>query len=342
MFHGGTHQLADLGNKVVTQVLTFYMVHTSIWRYYCYFIHSYYLPFSFSDRVRLVLSQLVLKGSLVLSFDSSAALDMSGVALLTMLIHAEMVQPADIYQFFNLTSLAVRNCSQVAVATVLDSEPDPAVSVIASTTDSMPKAAENDNNSTGVLHKSILSTVTQDVSPNVTSGLITVSDSSAFWSDVWSFLSSCWDVLADILHRLGQILVNPQPTAPFVVVAFASLLCLLVLCYLFWQLLRNLYRLTTWLCCLCRPQVHDDLPPPAPQQSADPDLELANLDQAFIGIAQEQPPFAMDLQVEVEAVPESAAPLAVPEDFHYIPAPPPPPPPSSPSKSFATSMTTTV
>ena len=318
-------------------------------------LHSYYLPSSsYSDRVRLVLSQLVLKGSLVLSFDSSAVLDVSGLALLTMLIHAEMVQPADIYQFLNLTSLAVRNCSQVVAPTIIDSEPNP---VIASAADSAPDVSENDNNSTGVLHKQ--SIVTQDDSLNVTSGLATqeaglnatsglaaLSDSSAFWSDVWSFLSSCWEVLASVLHQLGQILMDPQPSAPFAVVALTTILCLLVFLYLFWRLIRNLYRLMKWLCCLCRPLVPDDLPPPSPQPSANPspqpsanpDLELANLDRALGVLDQEQPPFAMDLQVEVGPTPGSAsppAPLAMSEDFQYVPAPPAPPPPS-PSKSFVT------
>ena len=333
-------------------------------------LHSYYLPSSsYSDRVRLVLSQLVLKGSLVLSFDSSAVLDVSGLALLTMLIHAEMVQPTDIYQFLNLTSLAVRNCSPVVAPTIIDSEPNP---VIASAADSAPDVSGNDNNSTGVLHKQLPSIVTQDDGLNVTSdidtqeagfnvtsgiatqeaglnatsGLAALSDSSAFWSDVWFFLSSCWEVLASVLHQLGQILMDPQPSAPFAVVALTTILCLLVFLYLFWRLIRNLYRLMKWLCCLCRPLVPDDLPPPSPQPSANPspqpsanpDLELANLDRALGVLDQEQPPFAMDLQVEVGPTPGPAstpAPLAMSEDFQYVPAPPAPPPPS-PSKSFVT------
>ena len=147
-------------------------------------------------------------------------------------------------------------------------------------------------------------------------------------------------MLANVLHQLGQILMDPQPSAPFVVVALTTVLCLLVFFYLFWRLIRNLYRLMKWLCCLCRPLVPDDLPPPSPQPSADPDLELANLDRALNGLDQEQPPFAMDLQVEVGPAPgsdSSPAPLAISEDFQYVPAPPAPPPPS-PSKSFVTTM----
>ena len=314
------------------------MVHTSIGNFTVILFLRSPSYFSFSDRIRLLLTKLVLKGSLVLSFDSSAVLDMSGVALLTMLIHAEMVKPADVYQFLNLTTLAARNCSQVIVATVIDSEPDSAGHVNATATDSALNLTENVHNSTDVLRKSLSSTVIQGTNPNVTSDLTNASDYNAFWSDVWSFLSSCWDVLADILHQLGQVLMDPQPTAPFVVVALTSLLCFLAFCYLLWRFIRNLYRLMKWLCCLCRPQVSDDLPPPAAQQTSDPDLELANLSQAFVNIAQEQPPFSMDLQVEVEAANESdpPAPLAVPEEFHYIPAPPPPP--SSPSMSIATTM----
>ena len=286
----------------------------------------------------------MLKGSLALSFDSSAVLDMSGVALITMLIHAEMVTPADVYQFLNLTTLAARNCSQVIVPSVINSEPDSVDRNVTSVAGSSSNLAEHEHNSTDVLnstdvhHQSLPSTVIPGVNVNVTSDLTQSSDSNAFWSDVLSFLSGFWDVLADILHQLGQVLIDPQPSAPFVVVALTSFLCLLVLCCLLWRCLRNLYRFLKWLCCLCRPQASDDLPPPAPQQpDADPGLELAALDHAFANIAQEQPPFAMDLQVEAAAEPAPPAPLAASEEFDYIPAPPPPPP-SSPSKSFATTM----
>ena len=286
----------------------------------------------------------MLKGSLALSFDSSAVLDMSGVALITMLIHAEMVTPDDVYQFLNLTTLATRNCSQVIVPSVINSEPDSVDRNVTSVAGSSSNLAEHEHNSTDVLnstdvhHQSLPSTVIPGVNVNVTSDLTQSSDSNAFWSDVLSFLSGFWDVLADILHQLGQVLMDPQPSAPFVVVALTSLLCLLVLGCLLWRCLRNLYRFLKWLCCLCHHQVSDDLPPPAAQSSdADPGLELAALDHALANIDQEQPPFAADLQVEAADGSDIPAPLAVSEEFDYIPAPPPPPP-SSPSKSFATTM----
>ena len=289
----------------------------------------------------------MLKGSLALSFDSSAVLEMSGVALMTMLIHAEMVTPGDVYQFLNLTTLAARNCSQVIAPSIINSESDPAehnITSAAASASNLTELTEHEHNSTdvlnstGVLHQSLPSTVIPGDNVNVTSDLTQASDSNAFWSDVLSFLSGFWDILADILHQLGQVLIDPQPSAPFVVVALTSLLCLLVLGCLLWRCLRNLYRFLKWLCCLCHHQVSDDLPPPAAQSSdSDPGLELAALDHALANIDQEQPPFAADLQVEAADGSDIPAPLAVSEEFDYIPAPPPPPP-SSPSKSFATTM----
>ena len=80
MFYGGITQFAGLGNKVIWQSYSWHF--TDTYRY----IHSLVIlrPFSFiccffffSDRIRLVLTQLMLKGSLAISFDSSAVLDMS-------------------------------------------------------------------------------------------------------------------------------------------------------------------------------------------------------------------------------------------------------------------------
>ena len=278
---------------------------------------------------------MLLKGSLALSFDSTAVLEMSGVALITMLIHAEMVTPTDVRQFLNLTS-ATRNCTRVISTEVLNADLDSAERNDTSLIDPEHNPADR-NNSTQA------TTAVPGDTPNVSSDFTEASDSNAFWSDVLSFLWDMWGVVVDILHQLAQILLHPQPSAEFVLVALTTLLCTLLLFWLSWNCIHNFYRFMKWLCCLCHSPSSDDSLPPAPEQPAhpqqllEPDIELAALDHAFLHIDQEPPIFDMELQVDAAVDQDPPAPLAIPEDFHYIPAPPPPPPPpSSPAQSVKT------
>ena len=249
-----------------------------------------------------------MQSAMYLTFDSSAVMGMNGNALLALMFHGELITRDDLVQF--LASVpSLTNLTPTAITDGLGVNSSSALNATKLLT------ANATNSSTGLAN------------------LTYVSGFDQFMGDVSDFFIAFGEVLIDILRQIGEILLDPKPTAEFVVILLFSLIFIVAgICLACW-FIKAFVRL--WCCCYrsCRQLCSSCYPDsPASLSASDMDIELAGLDQALAQVAQD----ALHIEVELPVGPLGPAPLAPPEEVNlhpmpdhvYIPAPPPPPPPS--------------
>ena len=251
-----------------------------------------------------MLTRLVMQSAMYLTFDSSAVTGMNGNALLALMFHGELITRDDLVQFL----AAVPSSTNLTLTTAND---------------------ESGVDSSSALNATKLLTANSANSSTGLANLTYVSDFDQFMGDVSDFFIAFGEVLADIIQQLGEILLDPKPTAEFVVITLFSLIFIMAGICLAWTLVKAFIRL--WCCCYrscgqlcCCPDNSASL------SASDMDIELAGLDQALAQVAQD----ALHIEVELPVDPLGPAPLALPEEVNlqpmpdFIPPPPPPPPPS--------------
>ena len=248
-----------------------------------------------------------MQSAMYLTFDSSAVMGMNGNALLALMFQGELITRDDLVQF--LASVpSLTNLTPTAVTDGLGADSSFALNATNLLT------ANATNSSTGLAN------------------LTYASDFDQFMGDVSDFFIAFGEVLTDIIQQLGEILLDPKPTAEFVVITLFCLIFIVAGICLGWTLVKAFIRL--WCCCyrscgqLCCCPDHS-----ASVSASDMDLELAGLDRALAQVAQAQD--ALHIEVEQPVDPLGPAPLALPEEEvnfqpmpDFIPPPPPPPPPS--------------
>ena len=269
-------------------------------------IFFFFLSLS-SEASQRLLTRLVMQSAMYLTFDSSAVTGMNGNALLALMFHGELITRDDLVQF--LASVpSLTNLTPTAITDGLGADSSFALNATKLLT------ANATNSSTGLAN------------------LTYVSDFDQFMGDVSDFFIAFGEVLADIIQQLGEILLDPKPTAEFVVITLFCLIFIVAGICLGWTLVKAFIRLWCWcyrscgqLCCC---PDHS-----ASVSASDMDIELAGLDRALAQVAQAQD--ALHIEVELPVDPLGPAPLALPEEEvnfqpmpDFIPPPPPPPPPS--------------
>ena len=249
-----------------------------------------------------------MQSAMYLTFDSSAVMGMNGYALLALMFHGELITRDDLAEFL----ASVPSLSNLTLTT-----PNDEFGIDSSSALNMTKPLQSrPANSSSDL-----------------ANLTYVSGFDQFMGDVSDFFIAFGEVLIDILRQIGEILLDPKPTAEFVVILLFSLIFIVAGICLACSLIKAFVRL--WCCCYrsCRQLCSSCYPDsPASLSASDMDIELAGLDQALAQVAQD----ALHIEVELPVGPLGPAPLAPPEEVNlhpmpdhvYIPAPPPPPPPS--------------
>ena len=248
-----------------------------------------------------------MQSAMYLTFDSSAVMGMNGYALLALMFHGELITRDDLAEFL----ASVPSLSNLTLTT-----PNDEFGIDSSSALNMTKPLQSrPANSSSDL-----------------ANLTYVSDFDQFMGDVSDFFIAFGEVLIDILRQIGEILLDPKPTAEFVVILLFSLIFIVAGICLACSLIKAFVRL--WCCCYrsCRQLCSSCYPDsPASLSASDMDIELAGLDQALAQVAQD----ALHIEVELPVGPLGPAPLALPEEVNlhpmpdvYVPPPPPPPPPS--------------
>ena len=243
-----------------------------------------------------------------LTFDSSAVMGMNGYALLALMFHGELITRDDLAEFL----ASVPSLSNLTLTT-----PNDEFGIDSSSALNMTKPLQSrPANSSSDL-----------------ANLTYVSDFDQFMGDVSDFFIAFGEVLIDIIQQLGEILLDPKPTAEFVVITLFCLIFIVAGICLGWTLVKTFIRLWCWcyrscgqLCCC---PDHS-----ASTSASDMDMELAGLDRALAQVAQAQDALHIEVELPVDPL-GPAPPLALPEEEvnfqpmpDFIPPPPPPPPPS--------------